>query len=145
MAVATGPRSALDRSWPRRQTGIGNVPGSGDEGRANFYLELKTGEPISHLRSVAVLLDRAFQSRLSMLCTETVTVREPDYHGGKGHGGGDKRSPVIGVLLLVACIYPFRCVVRTSVHSVKRTLLLPFYLPSRLSACHYGSSRNRRF
>ena len=94
------------------------MPGSGDEGRANFYLELKTGEPISQLRSPAVLLDRAFKSRLSMLCTETVTVREPDYHGGKGHGGGDKRSPVIGVLLLVACIYPFRCVVRTSVHSV---------------------------
>ena len=92
------------------------VPGSGDEGRANFYLELKN-ERANHQRSVAVLLDRDFQPRLSMLCTETVTVREPDYHGGKGHGGGDKRSPVIGVLLLVACIYPFRCVVRTSVHS----------------------------
>ena len=53
----------------------------------------------------------------SMLCTQIMTVREPDHHGGKDHGGGSKRNPVLGVLLLVACIYPFRCVVRTSVHS----------------------------
>ncbi len=43
-----------------------------------------------------------------MLCTETETVREPDHHGGKDHGGGNRRSPVIGVFLLVACLYPFR-------------------------------------
>ena len=72
-----------------------------------------------------------------MLCTETVTVREPDYHGGKGHGGGDKRSPVIGVLLLVACIYPFRCVVRTSVHSVIENPAFTFLLPSRLPAYNW--------
>ena len=67
-----------------------------------------------------------------MLCTQTVTLREPDHHGGRDHGGGNKRNPVLGVMLLVACIYPFRCVVRTSVHSLKRTLFIPFYVPSRL-------------
>ena len=63
-----------------------------------------------------------------MLCTETETVRKPDHHGGKDHGGGSKRNPVLGVMLLVACIYPFRCVVRTSVHSEIRALNIPFYL-----------------
>ena len=42
--------------------------------------------------------------------------------------GGNRRSPVIGVFLLVACICPFRCVVRTSVHSEIRALNIPFYL-----------------
>ena len=67
--------------------------------------------------------------RPSMLCTETETVRKPGHHdGGEDHGGGSKRNPVLGVILLVACIYPFRCVVRTSVHSEIRALNIPFYL-----------------
>jgi hypothetical protein len=63
-----------------------------------------------------------------MLCTETETVREPDHHGGKDRGGQSKRNPVLAVMLLVACKYPFRCVVRTSVHSELRALNIPFYL-----------------
>ena len=64
----------------------------------------------------------------SMLYAELMTVREPDHHGGKDHGGREKRTPLFTVLLLVACIYPFRCVVRTSVHSELRALNIPFYL-----------------
>ena len=63
-----------------------------------------------------------------MNCTETETVREPDHHGGKDRGGQSKRNPVLAVMLLVACKYPFRCVVRTSVHSELRALNIPFYL-----------------
>ena len=47
-----------------------------------------------------------------MICTETETVREPDHHGGKDRGGQSKRNPVLAVMLLVACKYPFRCVVK---------------------------------
>ena len=48
----------------------------------------------------------------AMTCTVTETcaqtAREPDQHEGKDHGGGLIRSPVIGVLLLVALGYPLR-------------------------------------
>ena len=47
-----------------------------------------------------------------MICTETETVRKPDHHGGKDHGGGVERSPVVSVMLLVALVYSSRCVVR---------------------------------
>ena len=49
-----------------------------------------------------------------MLCTETVAVRAPDHHGGKDHGGGNRRIPIFALLLLVVSKYPFRCVVRAS-------------------------------
>ena len=37
-----------------------------------------------------------------------LAVSLQDHHGGKDHGGGSKRNPIYAVLLLVACIYPFR-------------------------------------
>ena len=46
-----------------------------------------------------------------MAYTETRTVRIQDHHGGsKDHGGKVERSPVFTGLLLVAMLYPFRCV-----------------------------------
>ena len=43
------------------------------------------------------------------VCEET--SREPDNHEGNHHGGGKHRTPVLaGLLLAVAVVYPFRCV-----------------------------------
>ena len=68
-----------------------------------------------------------------MSCTVTETVRKHDHHGGKDHGGGSNRNPAIAVLLLVALVYPFRCVF-TSVCSllIENLANIPLYLPYRL-------------
>ena len=71
-----------------------------------------------------------------MICTETRTVRKQDHHGGKDHGGRDQRSPVFTGLLLVALLYPFRCVVRVSAHSLKEYPVYTFLPTISFTAYH---------
>ena len=80
-----------------------------------------------------------------MICTETRTVRKQDRHGGKDHGGRDQRSPVFTGLLLVALLYPFRCVVRASAHSLKEYPVYPFLPTVSFTAynfLHYDTCLN---
>ena len=93
-----------------------DVPGSGDEWQANFCLILKVSQPIRSdlIRSRELEFSLALAEYHGMLCTETMTVRVQDHHGGKDHGGGNKRSSIYALLLLIAYMCPFRCVVRAS-------------------------------